>query len=242
MYLVWDLKQYEIAAGLDPEGMAGASGGNRFPAGTAELCCDDEAAADWRALRYHKVDRPGTPIPGQGFLGGGHRPDRVVVQPHHNRNHTLDLFCPGVVPSYLDAGQELRVCAKPLLRPATGPTAEDHRPKLDAWIRDDVRCVDRDVGTQDLAQLLGGEVRIAVELQPAVVEHQGAMTQLLDLPEAVRHEQDRAVLALELGNLGKALAGEMLVAHGQYFVNQQDVRVDVHRDREAQAHIHARRV
>jgi len=39
-----------------------------------------------------------------------------------------------------------------------------------------------------------------------------------------------------------ALLLESFVPDGEYLVDEQHVRLDVHRDREAEAHIHARRV
>jgi hypothetical protein len=47
-------------------------------------------------------------------------------------------------------------------------------------------------------------------------------------------------LALELGDLVQALAGEGLVADGEHLVHEQDVRIDVHRDGEAEPDVHAR--
>jgi len=58
----------------------------------------------------------------------------------------------------------------------------------------------------------------------------------------VRHEQDGAVLGLELGDLGHALASEVLVTDGENLVDEQDVGIDVDRDGEAQPHVHTRRV
>ena len=55
-------------------------------------------------------------------------------------------------------------------------------------------------------------------------------------------EQDRPALPLELGDLVQALARERLVADREHLVDEQDVRVDVHGDREAEPDVHARRV
>ena len=51
-------------------------------------------------------------------------------------------------------------------------------------------------------------------------------------------EDDRAAALLELEDLAEALALERLVADGEDLVEQQDVRVEVRRDREAEPHVH----
>ena len=56
------------------------------------------------------------------------------------------------------------------------------------------------------------------------------------------YENDRATLALKLADLIHALALECFVADGQHLIDKQDVGVGVHRDRERQTHVHARRV
>ena len=58
----------------------------------------------------------------------------------------------------------------------------------------------------------------------------------------MRHEQDRLVAALELGELVEALVREALVADRQHLVDEQHVGIDVDRDGKAEAHVHAGRV
>ena len=58
----------------------------------------------------------------------------------------------------------------------------------------------------------------------------------------MRHHDDRAALALELLDAVEALALERLVADRQHLVDEEDVGLDVHRDREAETDVHARRV
>jgi hypothetical protein len=55
----------------------------------------------------------------------------------------------------------------------------------------------------------------------------------------VGDEDDRAAALLELEDLAEALALERLVADGEDLVEQQHVCVEVRRDREAEAHVHA---
>ena len=59
---------------------------------------------------------------------------------------------------------------------------------------------------------------------------------------AVRDQQDGPPLLLELLDPADALALEALVTDGQDLVDHQDVGVHVHGDREAEPHVHARRV
>ena len=58
----------------------------------------------------------------------------------------------------------------------------------------------------------------------------------------MRDEDDRAAALLELEDLAEALALERLVADGEHLVEQQHVGLDVRRDREAEPHVHPRRV
>ena len=55
-------------------------------------------------------------------------------------------------------------------------------------------------------------------------------------------DDDRAALVLELVHAVEALALERLVADREHLVDEQHVGVDVDGDREAEAHVHARRV
>ena len=61
-------------------------------------------------------------------------------------------------------------------------------------------------------------------------------------PERVRHDDDRASLGAEVGEPLVAPPLELLVADGQHLVDEQDVGVDVDGHREAEAHVHPRRV
>ena len=78
-------------------------------------------------------------------------------------------------------------------------------------------------------------------LPPFVHPHR-AITEPLDEPERVRHEDDRLPAALELRDLVEALVRETLVADGEHLVDEEDVGIDVHGDGEAEAHVHAGRV
>ena len=56
------------------------------------------------------------------------------------------------------------------------------------------------------------------------------------------HQHDRHALAAQLVDVLEAPALEALVADGHDLVEQQDLGLHVHGDREAQAHLHAARV
>ena len=80
-----------------------------------------------------------------------------------------------------------------------------------------------------------------LEHAPAVQEH-GAVAEALDAGHVMRHEDDRAALGLQALELAEALLLEGGIADGEHLVHQQDVGLDLHRDRERQPHRHPRRV
>ena len=85
-------------------------------------------------------------------------------------------------------------------------------------------------------------VRRPVELDTAVSQQDGTVAKTLDRRRVVRDEDNRAAALLELEDLAEALALKLLVADREDLVQQQDVGVDVRRDREPEAHVHPRRV
>ena len=76
---------------------------------------------------------------------------------------------------------------------------------------------------------------------PVAQEHR-ALAEPLDRRSIVRDEHDRPAALLELRDPTEALALELLVADGEDLVEQQHVGVDVRGDREAEPHVHPRRV
>ena len=82
----------------------------------------------------------------------------------------------------------------------------------------------------------------AVERDLALPQQHRAVAEPLDRLRVVRDEEDRAAAVLELGDLAEALALELLVADGEHLVEQQHVGLDVRGDREAEPHVHPRRV
>ena len=91
---------------------------------------------------------------------------------------------------------------------------------------------------------VGGDdpLGVALAVIASPVEPQRLVAEVLDQVQRVRDQQDRLVAAAELGELVQALHGEALVADRQHFVDQQHVGIDVDRHREAEPHVHARRV
>ena len=85
-------------------------------------------------------------------------------------------------------------------------------------------------------------MRRPVELEPALAQQHRALAQPLHLGGVVGDEDDRAAALLELEDLAEALALEGLVADGEDLVEQEDVRVEMRRDREAEPHVHPRGV
>ena len=75
-----------------------------------------------------------------------------------------------------------------------------------------------------------------------VAEHDPPVAQLRNLLRRVADEDDRASLFAELRDALHALALEGLVADGEHLVDEKDVGIGVHGDREREAHVHAGRV
>src|SRR5437588_4578413 len=99
--------------------------------------------------------------------------------------------------------------------------------------------------------LLVGEQRVVthdriargpVERDGALAEQHRALAEPLDGRRVVGDEDDRAAALLELEDLAEALALERLVPDGEDLVEQQDVGLEVGRDREPETHVHPGRV
>ncbi len=108
-----------------------------------------------------------------------------------------------------------------------------------ALLRDEVGIGHAEEHVPHLAHDVG---RHADRVQLAVMEHRCPVADLDHGVERVRHEHDRASFALERPDAVEALGLEGLVSDREHLVDQQDVRVDVHRHREPEPDQHARRV
>src|SRR5262249_43776140 len=100
-------------------------------------------------------------------------------------------------------------------------------------------------------RLLGGQQLLVVAdhiARRAVVgdltrpQEDRPLTDALDGGGGMRDEHDRSAPLAELENLAEALALERLVADREDLVEEQDVGVEVGCDREAEPHVHPRRV
>ena len=98
------------------------------------------------------------------------------------------------------------------------------------------------LGVQALAERADRLARRAERDEVAVVEHPDTRADPPHQVGSVGDDHDRASLVLELVHPVEALALERLVADGEHLVDEQDVGIDVHGDREAEPHVHARRV
>src|SRR2546423_415494 len=85
-------------------------------------------------------------------------------------------------------------------------------------------------------------VRRAFRADDSLVQPDRALAEARDRAEIMRHEHDRLLRRAELADLCEALVLEVLVADREHLVDEEDVRLEVHRDREAEAHVHAARV
>ena len=77
-----------------------------------------------------------------------------------------------------------------------------------------------------------GLARLPLVLDAALAEKNPAIAHALERSARMRHEGDGLALALELDDPIDALALERFVSDGEHLVEQQDVRIDVYRDRE----------
>ena len=93
-----------------------------------------------------------------------------------------------------------------------------------------------------LVVLAGDRRRLADRDHVAPLEQHRAVAEALDRAHVVGHEQDRPARPLEPLELVEALLLEVGVADRQHLVDQQDLRVDLDRDREREPHEHPRRV
>jgi hypothetical protein len=82
----------------------------------------------------------------------------------------------------------------------------------------------------------------AVERHSPGPQQDRPLAQALDRGRVVRDEDDRPAALPELEDLAEALALERLVPHSEDLVEADDVSPQMHREREAEAHVHARRV
>ena len=85
-------------------------------------------------------------------------------------------------------------------------------------------------------------VRRALRRDPTLVEPNGSIAESRHRAEVVGHEDDGLALRAELADLREAFVLEVLVADRENLVHEQHVRVEVHRDRKAEPHVHAGRI
>ena len=74
-----------------------------------------------------------------------------------------------------------------------------------------------------------------------MLEQHRAVAEALDRVEVVADEDDRLSLLAEALERREALLLELLVADREHLVEQEDVEVDLDRDRVGEPHLHARR-
>src|SRR6266536_5301410 len=95
--------------------MAGTDDPDCLTSGAVESYRDHETSSDRGAVWHDEVDGPIPARRRQRVLGRRHRPDRVIVQPHHNDQNAVDLRDPVVVDLDLDAYRDWLSAAELLL-------------------------------------------------------------------------------------------------------------------------------
>src|SRR6266508_1651065 len=236
-----DVDQAVLAGADHPQGLAEAASVQCAAPRLAQGDRQGEDPLDRRQLLDEEADGPGA-VRLEVLLLGVHHPHRHVRRAGHGHaDHRRRRWLGADRDVDLD-GQWLAHLELALV---SGPRAGvDHPHAADpqgaGGTGRAARLVGR--GAEQGPQPLGGLQRVAVVQHSAVVEHQAAAAEPRHQVHGVGDEQDGAAPLLELGDLGQALGLEGLVAHGQHLVDQQDVGVHVHRDREAEPHVLAGRV
>ena len=91
------------------------------------------------------------------------------------------------------------------------------------------------VGADDAPGIAGGA-------RNAVVDPQRFVTEALDEPQRMRHEQDGLAAPAELREFIEALVGKAFVAYREDLVHEQHVGIDVDRHGKPEAHVHPGRI
>ncbi len=78
--------------------------------------------------------------------------------------------------------------------------------------------------------------------RPAAVEPDRFIAEPFDERQRMGNEQNRLAAPAEFAELVETLVRKAFVANGKDFIDEQHVRIDVDRDGETQAHVHAGRV
>ena len=140
----------------------------------------------------------------------------------------------------VDGGEEERLgAALELFRSQGRAGVHEHgRGDLGGALVAPLHGVDPEQVVEALDRLLGRPVKE----DAAPVEQDRPRAQGRDLARGVRDEEDRLALLLEEADPVDALVLERGVPDGQDLVDDEDVGVDVHGDREPQPDVHARRV
>src|SRR3989337_2049405 len=81
--------------------------------------------------------------------------------------------------------------------------------------------------------------RLSVRQEVTATYKERSLAEVLDKAHGVAHQYDGDAPGAKLLHLGQALLLEGGVAHGQHFVDEEDLRVAVHRDGKAEAYVHA---
>ncbi len=98
------------------------------------------------------------------------------------------------------------------------------------------------VEVEELVVGADGGFGVTVVFEAPLAEEQHARTEQPDGVHGVADHDDGGATMLQFAHAVEALELEGDVAHGQHFVEQQDLGLDMDGDREAQPHVHARRV
>ena len=132
-----------------------------------------------------------------------------------------------------------RPARRGLLDPAARLVVQRHVDDGQAAARDGAGGVLLHERRLDLAEVVAHDVaRRPVRRDPSVVEQHPALAERLDRAHVVRDEDERAALLDELAHALDAPVLEPRVADGDRLVDEEDVRLQVRREREAEPELH----
>src|ERR1035437_3436672 len=98
----------------------------------------------------------------------------------------------------------------------------------------------RNLAVVDIVEVTADNVPgVTHRLELAVLKPRGLVAHAIDQRHRVRHHDDGGTALAQLEHVVEALALELLIAHGDDLVDDEDLGVDSDGDRETETHVHA---
>src|SRR5262245_54234940 len=141
-----------------------------------------------------------------------------------------------------------------LSRPPSSLCGLEHVGRLCSGIREPGSGIGVGFGTWDAGELLvlrarnvhqigiDHALRVTVRPDDTRVEPERLVAESRHQVQRMRHEQNRSASAAEFRKLVETLVRECLITDREHFVDEQNIGVDIDRNRKTKAHVHAGRV